>query len=50
MVSALLCRKFRASLAGDEVAERRDLTLEFARLVSRVHPVGDFISIAGLYV
>lgn len=50
MVATLLCREFRARLAGDEVAECRYLTLEFARLVSWVHPVGDFTSIAGLYV
>ena len=48
MIAALLRREFRAGLAGDEAAEHRLLTLELARFVIGVHPVGDFILISGL--
>lgn len=50
MIAALLRREFRTGLTGDEAAEHRLLTLEFARLVIGVHPVGDFILISGLYI
>lgn len=50
MIAALLRREFRPSLAGDEAAEHRLLTLELARLVIGVHPVGDLIRVAGLCI
>lgn len=43
MVSALLRRKFGIGIFGDEVAEGRLLSLEFARRVPRFDPVGDAI-------
>lgn len=50
MIAALLRREFRTGLAGDEAAEHRLLTLELARLVIGVHPVGNFVCIAGLHI
>jgi hypothetical protein len=50
MVAALLRRELRTRLAGDEATEHRLLTLELARLVIGVHPVGDFILVSGLYI
>ena len=48
MVAALLRRELRARLAGDEIAERRLLPLELARLIIGVNPVGDFMSVCSL--
>lgn len=42
MIAALLRRELRAGLAGDEVPEHGLLTLELARLVIGIDPVGDF--------
>lgn len=50
MITALLWRELRTRLARDEIAEDRLLTFKLARLVSGVHPVGDFTGIASLYV
>lgn len=49
MIAALLRREFRPGLAGDEAAEHRLLTLELARLVIGIDPVGDLGRITGLY-
>jgi hypothetical protein len=48
MIAALLGWELRARLAGDEIAERRRLPLELARLIIGVNPVGDLIA-SGLY-
>ena len=48
MVAALLRGKLRARLARDEIAERRLLPLELARLIIGVHPVRDFILVSSL--
>jgi hypothetical protein len=50
VIAALLRREFRTGLAGDEAAEHRLLTLELARRIIGVDPVGDFILISGLYI
>lgn len=50
MIAALLRREFRTGIAGDEAAEHRLLALELARLVIGVHPVGDFVCVAGLHI
>lgn len=42
MIPALLRGELGAGLARDPVAERADLTLELARLVAGLDPVGDF--------
>jgi hypothetical protein len=43
MVPPLLGRELGPGLLGDEVAERALLALELARLVARLHPVGDLV-------
>jgi hypothetical protein len=48
MVTALLGRELSASLSRDPVPEDGLLTLELARLVGGVYPIGDFGGVAGL--
>lgn len=50
MVAALLRRKLRARLAGDEIAEHRLLPLVLARLIIGVNPVGDLVLVSSLQI
>lgn len=43
MIPSLLGRKLGPLLLGDEVPERAHLPLELARLVARLHPLGDLV-------
>lgn len=50
MVPALLWRELCAGLTRDEAAEDRLLTLEFARLVIGIHPIGYLGRISSLII
>lgn len=48
MVTALLWRELRAGLTRDEAAEDGLLSLEFARLVIGIHPIGNLSGVSSL--
>lgn len=50
MVTALLWRELRTGLTRDEAAEGRLLTLELARFVIGIHPIGDFSRVSSLII